>query len=128
MHPDTLPVIVILVSVIVGMLWIGSMVDARLSGAIRALEDSEERCRAVIDGMLDAHVTADSSGLIQTMNPAAEKLLMRWPRRAAAGHAAVAPETMRQTAPMQSASLRDGDTEYENAAAPGRQPPGKSKS
>ena len=74
MHPDVLPVIVILVSVIVGMLWIGSMVDARLSSVILAMEESEERSRAVIDGMLDAHITADSSGLIRTMNPAAEKL------------------------------------------------------
>ncbi|MBM4220712.1 MAG: PAS domain S-box protein [Gammaproteobacteria bacterium] len=74
MHPDALPVIVILVSVIVGMLWIGSMVDARLSGAILAMEESEERSRAVIDGMLDAHITADVNGLIQTMNPAAQKL------------------------------------------------------
>ena len=74
MHPDALPVIVILVSVIVGMLWIGSMVDARLSGAIMAMEESEERSRAVIDGMLDAHITADVNGLIQTMNPAAQKL------------------------------------------------------
>ncbi len=74
MHPDALPVIVILVSVIVCMLWIGSMVDARLSGAILAMEESEERSRAVIDSMLDGHVTADSTGLIQSMNPAAEKL------------------------------------------------------
>jgi PAS domain S-box-containing protein len=74
MHPDVLPVVVILVSVIVGMLWIGSMVDARLSSAILAVEESEERSRAVIDGMLDAHITADKNGLIQTMNPAAQRL------------------------------------------------------
>ncbi|MDQ1302183.1 MAG: Two-component system, cell cycle sensor histidine kinase and response regulator CckA [Pseudomonadota bacterium] len=74
MHPDVLPVVVILVSVIVGMLWIGSMVDARLSSAILAMEESEERSRAVIDGMLDAHITADRNGLIQTMNPAAQRL------------------------------------------------------
>jgi PAS domain S-box-containing protein len=74
MHPDSLPMIVILVSVIVCMLWIGSMVDERLSGAILAMEESEERSRAVINGMLDAHVTADVNGLIQTMNPAAEAL------------------------------------------------------
>jgi len=74
MHPDVLPLIVILVSVIVGMLWIGSMVDARLAGAILAMEESEERSRKVIAGMLDAHVITDSSGLIQTMNPAAENL------------------------------------------------------
>jgi PAS domain S-box-containing protein len=73
-HPDMLPVVVILVSVIVGMLWIGSMVDARLSSAILAMEESEERSRAVINSMLDAHITADSSGLIRTMNPAAERL------------------------------------------------------
>jgi PAS domain S-box-containing protein len=74
MHPDMLPVVVILTSAIISMLWIGSMVDARLSGAILAMEESEERSRAVIDSMLDAHITADSSGLIQTMNPAAEQL------------------------------------------------------
>jgi PAS domain S-box-containing protein len=74
MHPDVLPVVVILVSVIVGMLWIGSMVDARLSSAILAVEESEERSRAVIDGMLDAHITANKNGLIQTMNPAAQRL------------------------------------------------------
>jgi PAS domain S-box-containing protein len=74
MSPDALPIIVILVSVIVGMLWIGSMVDARLSGAIVAMEESEERSRAVINSMLDAHITADSTGLIQTMNPAAEHM------------------------------------------------------
>jgi PAS domain S-box-containing protein len=74
MNPDVLPLIVILVSVIVSVLWIGSMVDARLSSAILSMEESEERSRAIIDGMLDAHITADSNGLIQTINPAAEKL------------------------------------------------------
>jgi PAS domain S-box-containing protein len=74
MHPGILPVVVILVSVIVTMLWMGSMVDARLSRAILAMEESEERSRAVIDGMLDAHITADRNGLIQTMNPAAQSL------------------------------------------------------
>jgi PAS domain S-box-containing protein len=73
-HPDILPVIVILVSVIVCLLWIGGMVDARVSSAIIGMEESEERSRAVIDSMLDAHITADSSGLIRTMNPAAERL------------------------------------------------------
>jgi PAS domain S-box-containing protein len=74
MQAEALPLIVILISVIVCMLWIGSMVDARLSGAILAMEDSEERSRAVINTMLDAHITADSQGLIQTMNPAAETM------------------------------------------------------
>lgn len=74
MNPDSLLLIVILVSVIVCVLWIGSMVDARLSVAVLAMEESEERSRAVIDSMLDAHITADSHGLIQSMNPAAERL------------------------------------------------------
>ena len=74
MHPDSLPVIVMLVSVIVAILWIGSMLDARLSGAILAMEESEERGRAIINSMLDAHITTDSDGLIHSMNPAAESL------------------------------------------------------
>ncbi|MCB1597938.1 MAG: PAS domain S-box protein, partial [Gammaproteobacteria bacterium] len=74
MHPDSLPVIVMLVSVIVGILWIGSMVDARLSSAILATEESEERSRAIINSMLDSHITADSDGLILSINPAAERL------------------------------------------------------
>ncbi|MEZ5563456.1 MAG: PAS domain S-box protein, partial [Gammaproteobacteria bacterium] len=124
MHPDTLPVIVILVSVIVGMLWIGSMVDARLSGAILAMEESEERCRAIINGMLDAHITADSSGLIQTMNPAAEKLfgytlaeargkpvtLLVAPEH----HAANSPEAMR-AAIGQPGGMMARKQQYENA-------------
>ena len=124
MHPDALPIIVTLVSVIVCMLWIGSMVDARLSGAILAMEESEERSRAVIDSMLDGHITADSNGLIQTMNPAAEKLFGYTQAEArgqpvtilatAEHHAAHSPEVM-QAALNRPAGIVAQARQYEDA-------------
>jgi two-component system sensor kinase FixL len=45
-----------------------------LKTAIRELEHSEARTRAILDAAVDAILTIDPSGIVESMNPAAEKL------------------------------------------------------
>ncbi len=59
---------------VVGVFWIGSLIDARLGVAMDALHDSEARSRAVVDTMPDAHIITDSLGRIRSFNAAAERI------------------------------------------------------
>jgi two-component system, chemotaxis family, CheB/CheR fusion protein len=60
----------------------GKVVDAsmvtrdisELKRAERALRDREERLRAILDTAVDAILTIDSSGIVQSINPAAERM------------------------------------------------------
>lgn len=45
-----------------------------ISRAIRELQYSEARTRAILDAAVDAIMTIDKSGLVESMNPASEKL------------------------------------------------------
>lgn len=45
-----------------------------LKHAIRQLEDSEARTRAILDTAVDAIITIDEHGIIESLNPAAERL------------------------------------------------------
>jgi len=45
-----------------------------LTRAIRELENSEARTRAILDAAVDAILTIDANGIVESMNPAAERL------------------------------------------------------
>ena len=45
-----------------------------LKHAIRQLEDSEARTRAILDAAVDAIITIDEQGIVESLNPAAERL------------------------------------------------------
>jgi len=45
-----------------------------LRNAIRSLEESEGRTRAILDAAVDAILTIDERGTVETMNPSAERL------------------------------------------------------
>ena len=47
---------------------------SELRSAIRQLEDSEARTRAIFDAAVDALVTIDERGTVESLNPAAERL------------------------------------------------------
>lgn len=69
-----IPAIATAVVLMVGLLWMGAIIDARLDAALEALRDSEARHRAAIDTMLDAHFIADSRAIIRFANAAAERM------------------------------------------------------
>lgn len=69
-----IPVIAISTLLIVGLLWIGSLIDARLGAAVEALRDSEARSRAIIETMPDGHIVVDTLGHICSFNPMAETI------------------------------------------------------
>jgi PAS domain S-box-containing protein len=56
---------------ILGVVWIASLVDRRLAAVGTSLRRSEALNRAVITAMPDAHLLADASGRILSINPAA---------------------------------------------------------
>jgi PAS domain S-box-containing protein len=56
---------------ILGVVWIASLVDRRLAAVGTSLRRSEALNRAVITAMPDAHLLADSNGRVLSINPAA---------------------------------------------------------
>jgi PAS domain S-box-containing protein len=72
--PVLIPIIVISVVLLVGLYWLGALLDSRLGRAAQALADSEERHQAIISNMHDAVVLADESGTIISFNAAAERV------------------------------------------------------
>jgi len=52
---------------------LGLEIEAR-GRAQAALRQSEERIRSIVENVLDAIITVDSQGIVQTFNPAAEKV------------------------------------------------------
>jgi PAS domain S-box-containing protein len=75
--PFMLPFITACVLFLVAAYWLGSIIDGRLGEAGAAVRSSEARNRAVVETMLDAHITTDSRGIVRSFNPAAEHIF-RW--------------------------------------------------
>ena len=61
-------------ALILGIVWLGSLVDRRLAAVGASLRRSEARNRAIISAMQDAHFLADAKGRIVSLNPAATKI------------------------------------------------------
>jgi PAS domain S-box-containing protein len=58
-----------------GTVWIGALVDiTERKAAESALHASEERLRAILDTAMDAIITIDHHGIIQSVNAAAERM------------------------------------------------------
>jgi len=81
-----------------------------------ALRDSEERIRAVVDTMVDGIITVDETGVIESVNPAAERIF-GYPKAELAGRnvALLMPEAF----PGHPVGLVQGDMGAERAKAVG---------
>jgi PAS domain S-box-containing protein len=58
-------------ALILGIVWLGSLLDRRLASVGASLRQSEARNRAIIAAMQDAHFLIDARGRILSLNPAA---------------------------------------------------------
>ncbi len=65
-----IPGIIAAVLLLVGVFWVGSLIDARLGRAMRETAASEARLRAALDAMPDAQIVCDAGGTIYSVNPA----------------------------------------------------------
>src|SRR5690606_26522457 len=69
--PYVIEALIIAMTLVVGLVWLGSLLDNQLASVSASLRQSEALNRAVITVMRDAHFLADSKGFILSMNPSA---------------------------------------------------------
>jgi PAS domain S-box-containing protein len=69
--PFVLGGVISAMALILGIVWLGSLLDRRLASVGASLRKSEARNRAIIAAMQDAHFLTDARGQILSLNPAA---------------------------------------------------------
>ncbi len=68
-------VIASMTTLFLGLTIIGVLIDRRMEEINRSLRSSEDRRRTVLQTMLDGLMTVDAAGMIESVNPAAERML-----------------------------------------------------
>ena len=67
--------ILLMATLFLGLTIIGALIDRRLEEMNKSLKDSERRRQLILETMVDGLITVDSSGCIESVNPAAEVML-----------------------------------------------------
>ncbi|MCK5042014.1 MAG: PAS domain S-box protein [Sphingomonadales bacterium] len=67
-------IIAIFAIIILGLAFIGTLIDRRLSQSLRIAKLNQTRLVAVMDSVMDGIITINADGIIQDFNPAAQKM------------------------------------------------------